>query len=142
MNVDRRDFFKVLSAGVITATTSKTVLAETRQTIPADAVGILYDATLCIGCKSCEVGCQKNNEIPALYSEDGYTSNDPYSLTMNKIEVYRNGTGEKKDSAVDGFCFIKKEGIEHHIAHLKNTFCDTLLLEIVYCCVGGAKEER
>ncbi len=108
MNVDRRDFFKVLSAGVITATTSKSAMAEVRKTIPADASGILYDATLCIGCKTCEVECQKNNDIPALHCEDWNPSNDPYSLTMNKIEVYRNGNGSKKDSTVDGFCFIKK----------------------------------
>jgi len=108
MNVDRRDFFKVLSAGVITATTSTSVLAEVRKTVPEDANGILYDATLCIGCKNCEVGCQKNNPIPALQSDDYNASNDPYSLTMNKIEVYRHGTGATKDSETDGYSFVKK----------------------------------
>ncbi len=52
MNVDRRDFFKIASAGVITATTTKTALAEPRKSLPKDAVGLLYDSTLCIGCKN------------------------------------------------------------------------------------------
>jgi Fe-S-cluster-containing dehydrogenase component len=32
---------------------------------PADAVGLLYDATLCIGCKTCMVACNDANNLPA-----------------------------------------------------------------------------
>ena len=31
---------------------------------PADAVGLLYDTTLCIGCKACVVACQDANGLP------------------------------------------------------------------------------
>ena len=39
------------------------------ETLPPQAVGILYDATLCIGCKSCMVNCKTYNSVPggALY---------------------------------------------------------------------------
>lgn len=108
MNVDRRDFMKILSAGAVVAAAPKSLLADERSTIPPDANGILYDAALCIGCKNCEIACQKNNPVPALYSEDYKSDRDPYSLTMNKIEVYRNGDGTQKDREIDGYSFIKK----------------------------------
>jgi Fe-S-cluster-containing dehydrogenase component len=117
MNIDRRNFFKIFSAGVVTATGSKTALARPPKTLPPEAVGILYDATLCIGCKSCEVGCKQRNNKPAVHSEieehygvegiwDSARDND--SNTLNKIKVYKNGNAAVKDREVDGFSFVKK----------------------------------
>jgi formate dehydrogenase beta subunit len=39
--------------------------AAVLPTPPADAVGLLYDATLCIGCKTCMVACNEANGLPA-----------------------------------------------------------------------------
>jgi Fe-S-cluster-containing dehydrogenase component len=39
--------------------------AATLAAIPADAVGLLYDATLCIGCKTCVVACRDAGGLPA-----------------------------------------------------------------------------
>ena len=45
---------------------SRTVeAAERRPAAPADAVGMLYDATRCIGCKACVVACQEANDLHA-----------------------------------------------------------------------------
>ena len=41
-----------------------TAPARERRKAPADAVGLLYDATLCIGCKACVVAC-KRGQRPA-----------------------------------------------------------------------------
>jgi Fe-S-cluster-containing dehydrogenase component len=117
MNLDRRDFFKIISAGVVTATGSGTALARIHKTLPPEAVGILYDATLCIGCKSCEVACKKRNNKPAVHSEieeyygvkgiwDSARDND--SNTLNKIKLYKNGSSAVKDREFDGFSFVKK----------------------------------
>ena len=38
--------------------------AAERPEPPADAVGLLYDATLCIGCKACVVACKEANGLP------------------------------------------------------------------------------
>ncbi len=117
MNVGRRDFFKIFSAGAVTASGIKPALAEPRRVLPPKAVGILYDATLCIGCKVCEVACKNRNNKPKVHSEiETYygvdqvwdSARDLDSSTMNKIKLYRNGTGEVKDRAVDGFSFIKR----------------------------------
>src|SRR6478752_4055507 len=50
-------------AGVSTAT--RTASAAVLPTPPADAVGLLYDATLCIGCKTCTVACREANGLAA-----------------------------------------------------------------------------
>ena len=49
MKVDRRDFLKVLSAGAVTAAVPDNVFARAKKNVSPEAVGILYDATLCIG---------------------------------------------------------------------------------------------
>lgn len=117
MNLQRRDFFKVLSAGVVTATASKETFARPAMTLPSEAVGLLYDATLCVGCKACEVGCKTRNQKPNADAEieehfgvEGVwdASLDLDTSTMNKIKVYKNGTAEVKDREIDGFSFIKR----------------------------------
>lgn len=117
MELGRRDFIKVVSAGVLTATTSKYALAEVSKQIPPQAVGILYDATLCIGCKACEVGCKKDNNMPIDQSDYSQLKGvskiwdegtDLNERTLNKIKVYKNGNAIVKDREVDGFSFVKK----------------------------------
>jgi Fe-S-cluster-containing dehydrogenase component len=117
MEIGRRDFIKVISAGAITATTAKTALAQVRKQAPPNAPGILYDGTLCIGCKACEVGCKKQNNMPidqSAYSRDKGVAGiwdeggDLNSRTLNKIKVYNTGTAEYKDREVDGYAFVKR----------------------------------
>jgi Fe-S-cluster-containing dehydrogenase component len=117
MNIERRDFFKIVSAGVATAAGIDSAFASPRKTLPQDAVGILYDATLCIGCKACEVACKNRNEKPSYHSDleeksgvQGVwdSARDLNAYTMNKIKVYTHGTATTKDSETDGFGFIKR----------------------------------
>jgi len=35
-----------------------------KKTPPPDAVGLLYDATRCIGCQACVVKCKEANGLP------------------------------------------------------------------------------
>ncbi len=112
MNVDRRDFFKIFSAGVVTASSAKNAFAREPKTIPKNAVGILYDATTCIGCKACEVGCKTRNEKVAEHQTEkafGVNStwdsaSDLSSDTLNKIKVYKNKSSENNQE----FSFIKR----------------------------------
>ncbi len=117
MNIERRDFFKVVSAGVVAVTATKTARADTRRTILADAPAILYDATLCIGCKACEVGCKAVNNMPVEHGEveqkfgvEGVwdSSGDLSEETLNKIKLYKDGTAAVKDREIDGYSFVKR----------------------------------
>ncbi len=60
---DRRAFFRVLAAGGCAAAlgpASPAAAREPRQA-PPRALGMLYDTTLCIGCKACVVACREAN---------------------------------------------------------------------------------
>ena len=117
MDIGRRDFIKILSAGAVTAATPLTAVEKERYEVPPKAMGILYDATLCIGCRACEVGCKIANDMPVEVSELNRLKGvgaiwdagpDLSQQTLNKIKLYKNGTAAVKDREVDGFSFIKR----------------------------------
>lgn len=148
MTISRRDFLKgVAGSGVALAAGAPAVEARMLKELSPEAVGLLYDATLCVGCKSCMVNCKTHNSVPggALYKEglvSGITDSllcstsdktermksPPYETkglkgsdgiwdaaqdlsgsTLNIIKAYKNGTGEKKDSPVNGHAFLKQQ---------------------------------
>ncbi|MDP3616476.1 MAG: hydrogenase 2 operon protein HybA, partial [Rhodoferax sp.] len=77
---------------------------------PAEGLGLLYDATLCIGCKACVAACKEaNNNPPEFSTKDQLwdTPLDTSGYTFNLIKMYRNGTMETKDAEVNGFAFMK-----------------------------------
>jgi len=127
MAINRRDFLKfsagaslLLSAG---ATPAK---AATTPQLPPEAVGILYDATLCIGCMSCMVNCKKANSepggalyhketagtIPFEYPEEDKIYDAPDGLsakTLCMIKAYKNGDkAAHAEKGAPAFSFIKQ----------------------------------
>lgn len=66
--MNRRKFLTILgSAGVASALGTATVAkAAGTATYPYydNSFGVLHDTTRCIGCRRCEVGCQKVNNLP------------------------------------------------------------------------------
>jgi len=118
MNIERRDFFKILSIGALTAAGSKSVEARDWQYTgrPPKAPALLYDSTLCIGCKACEVGCKKANGLDVDHSdlENAYgvekvwdSAEDLDTNSWLKIKLYKNGDGSVKDRETDGFAFMR-----------------------------------
>ena len=57
MNISRRGALKVAALGAVAATGVRKAEARERLVPPEDATGMLYDSTLCIGCKACMQGC-------------------------------------------------------------------------------------
>lgn len=118
MNIERRDFFKILSAGAVTAAGTKPALSRDWQHRGRNdnAPAILYDATLCIGCKTCEVGCKKANDLEVEHSDlDKWhgvdkvwdSAHDLSTQSYIKIKMYKEGTGIAKDSETDGYSFMR-----------------------------------
>lgn len=109
----RRHFLKGALAGGAALTgvaLSTGACARETHTRPADGLGLLYDATLCIGCKACVAACkQANNNPPEFSTEDKLwdTPLDTSGYTFNIIKMYRNGTMQTKDAEVNGFSFMK-----------------------------------
>lgn len=111
---NRRNFLKgcLAASGAAVAATAVTTQAEARETHqrPPEALGLLYDATLCVGCKACVAACKQANNNPAEFSTVDQlwdTPLDTSGRTFNLIKMYRSGTMETKDSEENGFAFMK-----------------------------------
>lgn len=106
----RRDFLKAAAAGAALCSAG---VAQARPNLqaPENAVGMLFDSTLCIGCKACVAKCKEVNHMPPVIDGDKTTwdsARDLSSKTLNVIKVYKNGTAASKDVEVNGFCFEKR----------------------------------
>ncbi|OQX30657.1 MAG: hydrogenase 2 protein HybA [Candidatus Sedimenticola endophacoides] len=106
----RRDFLKAALGGTALAASAG---AEARPNLePApEAVGMLFDATLCVGCKACVSACKQVNGMPPEIEGGNAAWDSARDLsgdTLNVIKVYRNGSAAVKDAEVDGFCFEKR----------------------------------
>ena len=108
MGMKRRSFLKGL-AGVgagLTVAPAFPGNAEAREAkkVTDDHVGMLYDATKCIGCKACEVGCKEANGLPPELDPTG-TFEAPRDLsihTYNIIKLYKDDETGKKS-------FVKRQ---------------------------------
>ncbi len=124
MAASRRDFLKFTAGAGLLAAAGETPTARAATTLPPEAVGILYDATLCIGCKACMVNCKRVNSVPGapLYQPDGSipyefqgddlvhdAPDDLSDKTLNIIKVYKQGKGIHKDQEEDGYSFVKRQ---------------------------------
>lgn len=123
MEMNRRQFLGSATAGGVAAvaTTAIPGEAEALQRPPKprkpEALGLLYDSTLCVGCKACVAGCKSANDRPVEIDPDQESWNPGLydtgkglsAKTMNVILVYRNGGMAEKDRETDGFAFIKRQ---------------------------------
>jgi Fe-S-cluster-containing dehydrogenase component len=90
MTMDRRTLLKgaaAVGAGAAVSAATSVEASSTRVQAPPDAVGMLYDATRCIGCRACVTACKTANNMPGnLYDPPNDLSGD----TKNIIKLYEN----------------------------------------------------
>lgn len=126
MTMNRRQFLKntALGAGAVACPMSADAIMREPLQMPAEAVGMLYDSTLCIGCKACMVACKQANDMPPEFLYEGENKHlwdapvEPSGKTLNVIMVYKDGSGENKDQEVDGHAFMKR-----HCLHCVDPSC-------------------
>ncbi len=105
MSLSRRGFLKTVVGGSVALGTVSLPKdsGATEGELPPDAVGILYDSNLCIGCQACMVACKKANGMPVEHTGPQKTWDNPIDLsskTLNIIKMYRDG---------DKFAFVKRQ---------------------------------
>jgi Fe-S-cluster-containing dehydrogenase component len=121
--MDRRGFLKLAGVGAGAAAATMTVASGEAQArgnhkMPEEAVGLLFDGTLCIGCRACIPACKEANNMPPELTPLRVGSNEANAVwdapldisgkTLNVIKAYVEGKGTNKDEALDGFAFTKK----------------------------------
>lgn len=100
-------------AGVLAAEPLvRTAEARGNHPAPEHALGLLFDGTLCIGCRACISACKESNGMPPERTElaIGNYWDAPLDIsgkTLNVIKAYRSGSATHKDQEVDGFAFTK-----------------------------------
>jgi formate dehydrogenase iron-sulfur subunit len=65
MQLNRRDFIKLAGASVGGSAASGLLTAPVGAQAGEDALAILYDPSLCIGCRACQMACKQWNDLPA-----------------------------------------------------------------------------
>jgi Fe-S-cluster-containing dehydrogenase component len=104
MAMTRREMFKnlakgslpILAAGCATTGMCGSAMAEEEEKqAPPGALGLLYDATRCVGCKSCMVACVQANDLQPDTRTDGLHQAPPALnyQTKNIIKLYRTEDG-------------------------------------------------
>lgn len=115
MSLSRRQLLKIGVVGGASAALTGTAVAEEEPVAPRDAVGMLYDATLCVGCKSCVVACANANGLsPDTRLDPLHQSpSDLNSFTKNIIKLYTPAPGESGT-----YSFVKRQCM-----HCVDPFC-------------------
>ena len=92
MGISRRSLLKGVAAGsAATVLAPAEALADT--TASDQTVGMLYDATRCVGCKACMAACNEANQItPDTASSDGRAAMpvDLNEHALNIIKMYKD----------------------------------------------------
>jgi Fe-S-cluster-containing dehydrogenase component len=95
MGISRRAALKSLVVAGAAAAGAQPARAAVLPHAPADAVGLLYDATLCIGCKACMTACNEANGLPAdTTGSPGNLYHKPVDLSAKAktvIKLYAEG---------------------------------------------------
>ena len=105
MTVDRRDFLKMSGAGLGSLALSSYGSSNGALHNPEadDDHSVLYDATICVGCKACQVACKRRSNLPPDLDSEGIFD-APKGLTADSwtvIELYQ------EDPTT--FSFVKKQ---------------------------------
>ena len=117
--MDRRDFLKLAGGGAVIATSSGTVEARGNLEVSDEAVGMLFDATRCIGCRACVVTCKDINDMPpekASETEPWDMAQELSADTLNIIKAYKGSENNAPEGSpaennvpvTPGFEFIKR----------------------------------
>jgi len=97
MNVDRRTLFKIAAAGCVGLAGVRKAHALALQS-GTEQLGLLYDATRCIGCKACVTACSDANGLSPDPGSSHGMYQAPESLnarTKNIIKLYRSEDGSE-----------------------------------------------
>lgn len=103
-NPERREFLKKGAAIAVGAVLFPKTLEASHKGPSDEWYAMLYDATKCIGCKSCTVSCKRVNHLPPELERDGIhdMAIDLSAKAKTIIKLYKSKDGSKSS-------FVKKQ---------------------------------
>lgn len=112
MNVDRRGFLKFLgAAGMAGVTSAMPARAAATERISDEWMGMLFDLTLCVGCRKCEWACRQANgpaddtPIDAYDDKSAFNhSRRPNSLSLTVVNRFQSESPGEKSTYVKKQC--------------------------------------
>jgi len=137
MLLSRKDFLKLTGVGVGTAlvlslTPGKTLMAASKELTVREAgikaKAVLFDGSICIGCKSCEVACNQINGLPLKEAFRKTVSQDQTRLSAYAFTKIH--TAEVEYDGMVSSAFIKMQCM-----HCLHPAC-------VEACIVGALQKR
>ena len=104
MSISRRRFLAWLGAAGLSTTIGNTVKAASNKHFTGypESNGVLFDNTRCIGCRKCEEGCNKVNELPqpdrpfsdlSVLDTKRRTTAKKYTIVNRYDNIRSNGNG-------------------------------------------------
>jgi Fe-S-cluster-containing dehydrogenase component len=95
MTITRRNALKILAAGTAAAALAEPAEARDPKLPGADDVGMLFDATLCVGCRACQSACHEANGLKAdTQNVPGGLYDAPLDLNGTTKTVVKLAAGE------------------------------------------------
>ncbi|MGE4318592.1 MAG: hydrogenase 2 operon protein HybA [Deferribacterales bacterium] len=109
MKTTRRNFLKTAAMGGALIAAPLSLRAQEEITANENAVGMLYDSTLCVGCKACVTKCKQVNDMaaaPAPTDKDRLWDSPPDLdyRTRNIIKLYKEDEDGKNWAYVKYQC--------------------------------------
>ena len=103
MTINRRNFLK--ATGMSLGGVFLLKLDVKQSSDPNNAVGMLYDATICVGCRACQTACKKVHNLPPELDTSGLheAPRDLSGKTWTLIELYKSTETGGQSS------FVKKQ---------------------------------
>ncbi|NQU66272.1 MAG: 4Fe-4S dicluster domain-containing protein [SAR324 cluster bacterium] len=124
--MSRRRFLKWAGAANLTIVAGTTAVGSSNQHFEGypNSLGVLFDSTLCIGCRKCEKGCQTVNELPTpekpfddltVLKERRRTTNNAFTVVNNYGSPAGSGAEKYRkiqcnhclEPACAAACFVK-----------------------------------
>jgi Fe-S-cluster-containing dehydrogenase component len=104
MTMSRRGLLKVLGAAAGAAAVAP-VEARTPKTSGPDDLGLLFDATRCVGCRACSTACRDANDLPpSVATIVGAPYDAPVDLNGTTLSVIKQWNAEASSGYFKAQC--------------------------------------
>lgn len=111
MSVNRRDFLRLVGVAAASAAPAAAAKAEPLNRVSDDWMGMLFDLTLCVGCRKCEWACRQENgpeeDRPISAYDDKSVFEQrrrPNSLSLTVVNRFESNNASEKPTYVKKQC--------------------------------------